>query len=86
MNIDSTLYSGRPTDTRSEVEMAIYDILDSLGIEYKRADHDHADTMEDCMLIESVLRAKICKNLFLCIQDQVPDIAAELCPSILCGG
>ena len=55
MNIDSTLYNGRPTTTRSEVEMAIYDKLDSLGIEYKRADHDHADTMEDCMLIESIL-------------------------------
>ena len=66
MNIDNTLYNGRPTDTRSEVEMAIYNKFDSLGIEYKRADHDHADTMEDCLLIESVLGAKICKNLFLC--------------------
>ena len=66
MNIDNTLYNGRPTDTRSEVEMAIYDKLDSLGIEYKRVDHDHTDTMEDFLLIESVLWAKICKNLFLC--------------------
>jgi len=66
MNIDKTLYSGRPTATRSEVEMAIYDKLDALGIEYKRADHDHADTMEDCLAIEKVLGAKICKNLFLC--------------------
>ena len=46
--------------------MAIYDKLDSLGIEYKRVDHDHTDTMEDFLLIESVLWAKICKNLFLC--------------------
>ena len=66
MNIDKTLYTGRPSDECSEVEMAIYDKLDSLGIEYKRADHDHTDTMEDCLLIESVLGAKICKNLFLC--------------------
>ena len=66
MNIDNILYSGRPINERSEAEMAIYDRLDSLGIEYKRADHDHADTMEDCLLIESVLDAKICKNLFLC--------------------
>jgi Ala-tRNA(Pro) deacylase len=29
-------------------------------------DHEHADTMEDCLLIESVLGGKICKNLFLC--------------------
>ena len=35
MNIDNTLYNGRPTVTRSEVEMAIYDKLDSLGIEYR---------------------------------------------------
>ncbi|MBR6983125.1 MAG: WYL domain-containing protein [Ruminococcus sp.] len=70
MNIDSTLYNGRPTDTRSEVEMAIYDKLDSLGIEYKRADHDHTDTMEDCLAIEKVLGAKICKNLFLCNRQQ----------------
>ena len=66
MNIDNTLYIGRPTDERSEVEMTIYEKLDSLGIDYKRTDHDHADTMEDCLLIESVLGAKICKNLFLC--------------------
>ena len=66
MNIDNTLYAGRPADNRSETEMAIYDRLDALGIEYKRADHEHADTMEDCLVIESVLEAKICKNLFLC--------------------
>ncbi len=66
MIIDMTLYTGRPSDERYEVEMAIYDCLDALGIEYKRADHNHADTMEDCLLIESVLGAKICKNLFLC--------------------
>ena len=66
MNIDNTLYTGKPAKRRSDVEMAIYDILDSLGIDYKRADHDHADTMEDCLAIEKVLGAKICKNLFLC--------------------
>ncbi len=66
MNIDNTLYTGRPDDKRSETEMAVYDRLDSLGIEYRRADHEHADTMEDCLAIEKVLEAKICKNLFLC--------------------
>ena len=65
MIIDKTLYTGRPSDERSEAEMAIYDKLDSLDIEYKRADHDHADTMEECLLIESVLGANICKNLVL---------------------
>lgn len=66
MNIDNTLYTGRPDDKRSKTEMAVYDRLDSLGIEYRRADHEHADTMEDCLAIERVLEAKICKNLFLC--------------------
>ncbi len=32
MNIDNTLYTGRPTDQRSDVEMAIYDKLDALGM------------------------------------------------------
>lgn len=66
MKVDQTLYSGRPADRRSDVEMAIYDKLDALGISYSRVDHEHADTMEDCLLVEQVLGAKICKNLFLC--------------------
>jgi len=33
-------------------------------------DHDHADTMEDCRRIESLLGARICKNLFLCNRQQ----------------
>ncbi len=66
MNIDPTRYSGRPEEKRSPQEEAIYDRLDALGIPFDRVDHDHADTMEDCLLIESVLGGKICKNLFLC--------------------
>lgn len=66
MKIDNTLYAGRPLGECSETETVIYDKLDSLGIEYNRAVHECADTMEDCLLIESVLGARICKNLFLC--------------------
>ncbi len=66
MTIDKTLYTGRPTEKRSAVEEAIFDKLDQLGISYARVDHEHADTMEDCLAVEAVLRAKICKNLFLC--------------------
>lgn len=66
MKIDNTLYDGRPPENCSETENAIYDKLDSLNIDYKRVNHEHADTMEDCLLVESVLGAKICKNLFLC--------------------
>ena len=70
MHIDETVYSGRPADRRTEAEEAIYDKLDELSIPYIRVDHDHADTMEDCRLIEEKLGAAICKNLFLCNRQQ----------------
>lgn len=44
----------------------MYDFLDSLGIEYKRADHEALMTMEACEEVDKLLGAKICKNLFLC--------------------
>ena len=66
MTVNQELYSGRPAEKRSDAEEAIYDALDRLGISYARVDHDHADTMEDCLAVEAVLGAKICKNLFLC--------------------
>lgn len=62
------LYKGRPKDenNREEREVRVYDLLDSLGIEYFRTDHEHADTMEACNRIDAVLDVIICKNLFLC--------------------
>ena len=67
ITVDQTLYHGRPADAtgRLEKEMRCYDLLDRLGIEYDRADHEHADTIPDCALVEEVLGAEICKNLFL---------------------
>lgn len=61
------LFSGRPSDfsLRLPKEQRVYELFDSLGIEYWRVDHPHADTMEECLAIEEVLGAKICKNLFL---------------------
>ena len=70
MYIDKTVYTGRPAHRRTEAEEAVYDKLDELSIPYLRADHDHADTMEDCRLIEEKLGAPICKNLFLCNRQQ----------------
>ena len=62
------LFDGRPLDTvgRLEKEIRVYDLLDSLGIHYKRTDHEPATTMEVCRDIDSVLGTLICKNLFLC--------------------
>lgn len=70
MYIDETVYTSRPDDRRTDAEEAIYNKLDQLSIPYLRADHDHADTMEDCRLIEEKLGARICKNLFLCNRQQ----------------
>lgn len=70
MYIDPVCHTGRPSDQRIPQEEAVYDKLEGLGIEFARVDHDHADTMEDCLKIESILGAKICKNLFLCNRQQ----------------
>lgn len=62
------LVKGRPksAEGRLDKEMRVYDLLDSLGIEYERIDHEAAMTMEDCEAVDEVLNADICKNLFLC--------------------
>lgn len=62
------LYKGRPQNIegRLDREVRVYDLLDSLGIEYLRTDHSPADTMEACNEIDKVLDVLICKNLFLC--------------------
>ena len=63
------LVNGRPSSTegRLEKEIRTYDLLDSLGIEYERVEHEEANTMEACAAIDEVLApAVICKNLFLC--------------------
>ena len=70
MHIDETLYHGRPEGERIPKEIRCYDFLDGLGIEYFRMDHDHADTIADCELVEGMLGCKICKNLFLTNRQQ----------------
>ena len=62
------LENGRPADCsgRMDKEIRVYDLLDKLGIEYQRIDHEAAMTMEACAAIDEVLDATICKNLLLC--------------------
>ena len=62
------LYNGRPESLEGRLprEVRTYDFLDSLGIAYQRTDHERADNMEACNLIDAVLGVLICKNLFLC--------------------
>ncbi|MEE0873654.1 MAG: prolyl-tRNA synthetase associated domain-containing protein [Ruminococcus sp.] len=66
------LYKGRPSscENRQSREIRVYDLLDKLGIEFERADHEAAENMEVCKEIDEVLKAKICKNLFLCNRQQ----------------
>ena len=61
------LYVGRPAspEGREDKEIRVYDLLDRLGIAYRRTDHEPADTMEACNRIDAVLGVVICKNLFL---------------------
>ena len=67
-----TLYRGRPADTADRLpkEIRVYDLLDSLAIDYERIDHPAAMTMEACEEIDRALNATICKNLFLCNRQQ----------------
>ena len=62
------LVKGRPATNKGRLEKEIrcYDLLDSLGVEFQRIDHEAAMTMEACVEIDKVLDATICKNLLLC--------------------
>ena len=62
------LQKGRPADLsgRSDVEVHTYELLDALGMEYSRLDHEAAMTMEACAAIDGALGTVMCKNLLLC--------------------
>ena len=66
------LCKGRPENDegRLDKEIRSYDLLDSLGVEYERIDHQAAMTMEICEAIDKALGATICKNLFLCNRQE----------------
>lgn len=66
--VDPVRYAGRPADEtgRQPRELAVYDLLDRLGIAYARVEHDPANTIADCMEIDGLLGVDMCKNLFLC--------------------
>jgi len=70
MKIDETRYKGRPAEKRIPKEERCYDLLDELGVEYWRVDHEHADTIEACEQVESLLGCEICKNLLLTNRQQ----------------
>ena len=63
-----TIQNGRPADCSQRLpkEIRCYDLLDSLGIAYTRADHEAAMTMDACIEVDNALGAELCKNLLLC--------------------
>ena len=79
MNTEIKLYKGRPADTRIPKEERCYELLDSLGVEFERVDHDYADTIEACHEVEKVLVCEICKNLLL-TNRQMTDVYLLLMP------
>jgi len=62
------VYQGRPENwaARLPKEIRVYDLLDSLQIDYLRVDHEVVMTMEACREIDESLGMEICKNLLLC--------------------
>lgn len=68
--MELTLEQGSPKDysDRLPKEQRCYKLLDELGLTFWRCDHPdaNADTMEDCLKIDAILDAIVCKNLFLC--------------------
>lgn len=67
-----TLQTGRPKDMagRLEKELRVYDFLDAIGVAYERVDHEALMTMEACKEVDDILKATICKNLFLCTANK----------------
>ncbi len=62
------LCHGRPENTegRCKEEIRAYDLLDELGIDYLRVDHEAAFTIDACEEVDEILGVEMCKNLFLC--------------------
>lgn len=61
------LMGGRPENwqERAPKEQRVYELLDSLGVEYLRVDHEAAMTMEACAGADEALGTALCKNLLL---------------------
>lgn len=70
--VEKTLYSGRPESDEGLTvqEIAAYDLLEKLQIDFERAVHEPASSVEECLEVEKVIGVRICKNLFLTNRQQ----------------
>ena len=59
-----TLEKGRPADVagRLEKEQRVYELLDSLQINYQRVDHGPVMTIAACEEVDQTLGLPVCKN------------------------
>ena len=70
MYINEKIFSLHPETTNTQKEMDAYLFLEENGVEYIRAEHDEAATIELCENVEKIIDAKICKNLLLTNRQQ----------------
>ena len=72
MSLSVTVETGAPANAaeRDARERRCYDLLERLGVTFRRADHEAAGTMEICREIEKSLGCPICKNLLLTNRQQ----------------
>ncbi len=70
MYINKETFTSHPETTATEKEMQSYLFLEENGVDYIRAEHDEAATIELCRGVEEVINAKICKNLLLCNRQE----------------
>lgn len=70
MYINPEIFSSHPEATETQKEMDAYLFLEENGVEYIRAEHDEAATIELCENVEKIIDAKICKNLLLTNRQQ----------------
>ena len=70
MYINEGTFNLHPETTATQKEMDAYLFLEENGVEYIRAEHDEAATIELCESVEKIIDAKICKNLLLTNRQQ----------------
>lgn len=70
MYVNEKIFNSHPQKTETQKEMDAYLFLEECGVDYIRAEHDEAATIELCESVEKVIDAKICKNLLLTNRQQ----------------
>ena len=82
MEISPLYHNSRPEGQLLPQEEAAFAALESLGMDYDRVSHDHADTMEKCAEVSRVLGMPICKNLFLCNRQKTQFYLLAMSPDM----